>query len=69
MQVSEVAGVTVALCEPDAPVVQPLMLLCVRQDLLPGQEELPAGLRGRRRDGGRWETAPFTAGNDSGFYQ
>lgn len=34
------------------------------QDLPPGQELLPAGLRGRRRDGGRGEAAPPHAGCD-----
>lgn len=32
------------------------------QDLSAGQEQLPAGLRGRRRDSGRGETAPLDAG-------
>lgn len=34
------------------------------QDLSPGQEQLPARLRGRRRDGGGRATAPPDAGLD-----
>lgn len=35
------------------------------QDLPPGQEQLPAGLRGRRRDGRGGEAAAPDAGSDS----